>query len=153
MEFFRQRPETFAADWPPRALLSPEPPVVFLAESWGPMGNTLIVGGLKSFSSKAEKEEQWKQIQARLDSALTDQISETIFPGSRGQTIIVRLKSVNKSIMTIGGRFWNGSKIFGRLRFAFATRKSLKIGLSMPLPQSLSHKESATPRLPLGEQQ
>ena len=64
----------------------------------GPMGNTLIVGGLKSFSSKSEKEEQWTQILARLESRLKDQISETIYPGSRGQTIIIRLKSVNKSI-------------------------------------------------------
>ena len=64
----------------------------------GPMGNTLIVGGLKSFSSKAEKEEQWRQIQARLDSKLKEQVSETIYPGSRGQTIILRLKSVKKSI-------------------------------------------------------
>ena len=62
------------------------------------MGNTLIVGGLKSFSSKAEKEEQWTQIQARLDARLKEQVSETIYPGSRGQTIIIRLKSVNKSI-------------------------------------------------------
>ena len=58
----------------------------------------MIVGGLKSFSSKAEKEEQWRQIQARLEAKLTEQISETVYPGSRGQTVIIRLKSLNTSI-------------------------------------------------------
>ena len=64
------------------------------------MGNTLIVGGLKSFSSKTEKEEQWHSDSGTdwTRGNLKSRFPRLSTLGSRGQTIILRLKSVNKSI-------------------------------------------------------
>ena len=86
------------------------------------MGNTLIVGSLKTFRNKTEKQEQWQQIKARLDKTLLDQIDEKVFPGSRGQTII-------RALMMIGELFSTGVKEFRKLevkvRDPEATKESL----------------------------